>query len=466
MTNPKAYTRGAAGPVKHSGHLGMAVKLAGLFVDQLLYVNGVGWHCWDGKRFARDADGAARRAVHALLKRDREIVIRLNLPVEERDKRLREIARYETTSAITGILTEAAALQAFSITADELDADPWLFNCQNGTLDLHTVKLRPHDPADHISKITNAAYHANTSGPQWVSFLAKVLPDKDVRDYMQRLAGLSLPGEVNGDKQIAPIAYGGGANGKTTFIETVCFALGDYAMTAEPALLMSKRGEVHPTGVADLLGKRLVSTTETQQGARFDIALLKRLTGGDTLKARWMRQDFFQFTPSHLLIMCTNHLPEIDDGSEAVWRRIRLIPFTVEIPTRRPRRGTQGQVAAEADAVLSWVIDGWADYRMRGPDEPGAVLAATADYQADSDPVKRFIADECLVGGAQSSATTNELFQAWEKWAAKEGCLSMSMITFGRALDAKGYPADPKAYRRPRRGICLRPPGFGKSAGP
>ena len=126
----------------------------------------------------------------------------------------------------------------------------------------------------------------------------KVLPDKDVRDYLQRLTGLSLLGEVNGDKQIAPIAYGGGANGKTTYIETVCFAMGDYAMTAEPTLLMSKRGEVHPTGVADLLGKRLVSTTETQQGARFDIALLKRLTGGDTLKARWMRQDFFEFTPT------------------------------------------------------------------------------------------------------------------------------------------------------------------------
>ena len=170
MTNPKAYTRGAAGPVRHSGHLGMAVKLAGLFVDQLLYVNGVGWHRWDGKRFARDADGAARRAVHAMLKRDRQIVISLNLLIEEREK-LRAIARYETTSAITGILTEAAALQEFSIVADDLDADPWLFNCQNGTLDLRTMELRPHDPADRISKIANAAYHPNISGTVWIEFL-------------------------------------------------------------------------------------------------------------------------------------------------------------------------------------------------------------------------------------------------------------------------------------------------------
>ena len=117
---------------------------------------------------------------------------------------------------------------------DNLDADPWLFNCQNGTLDLRTMELRGHDPADRISKIANAAHRTDTSGPQWAAFLTKVLPDKNVSDYLQRLTGLSLLGEVNGDKQIAPIAYGGGANGKTTYIETVCFALGDYAMTAEP----------------------------------------------------------------------------------------------------------------------------------------------------------------------------------------------------------------------------------------
>ena len=211
---------------------------------------------------------------------------------------------------------------------------------------------------------------ADASGPQWVSFLAKVLPDKDVRDYMQRLAGLSLPGEVNGDKQIAPIAYGGGANGKTTFIEAVCFALGDYAMTAEPTLLMSKRGEVHPTGVADLLGKRLVSTTETQQGARFDIALLKRLTGGDTLKARWMRQNFFQFTP--VAPADDVHQPSARDRRR---QRGGVAADPVDPVHRRDPRadrdeGLKDKLAAEADAVLSWAIDGWADYRRRGPDEP------------------------------------------------------------------------------------------------
>ena len=153
--------------IRHSAHLGMAVKLAEMFEGELLYVNRVGWHSWDGQRWAPDEDGAARRAVHALIRRDREIVLSIRLETEERDKRLRQIARYETASAISGILTEAAALQAFSVTVENLDADPWLFNCANGTLDLRTMVQRPHDPADRISKVANAAYRADTSGTLW-----------------------------------------------------------------------------------------------------------------------------------------------------------------------------------------------------------------------------------------------------------------------------------------------------------
>ena len=443
----------------------MAVKLAEMFEGDLLYVNKMGWHHWDGKRWAADENQMARRAVHALIRRDRETVISLNLEIEERDKRLKQIARYEASSAISGILTEAAALQAFSVTVDNLDADPWLFNCSNGTLDLRTMELRGHDPADRISKIANAAYRDDTGGTQWAAFLAKVLPDADVRDYLQRLTGLSLLGEVNGDKQIAPIAYGGGANGKTTYIETVCFALGDYAMAAEPTLLMSKHGEVHPTGQADLLGKRFVSTTETQEGARLDIAVMKRLTGGDTIKARLMRQDFFSFRPSHLLLMCTNHLPEINDGSEAVWRRIRLIPFTVEIPEDERDEALGDKLQAEADAVLSWIIDGWAEYRKTGMAAPEAVRLATKNYQADSDAVGRFIEEQCETGTREWSATTSGLHVRWECWAANERLPPMSSIAFGRALDAKGYPADPKAHGRPRWGIRLRHANFQESAG-
>jgi putative DNA primase/helicase len=445
--------------LKHSGHLGMAIKMGNQFKGKLLYVNGIGWHCWDGKRYARDDTGAARRAVHAVLQRDRWIVKRLDLPAEEEQKRLKQIARYENAAAISGILTEAAALAVFSIKVADVDADPWLFNCANGTLDLRTMELRDHDPADRITKVANAAYRADAEGAAWTGFLEKVLPNEEVRGFLQRLTGLGLLGEVNGDKQIAPIATGTGANGKTTYVEAAVFAFGDYAMAAEPTLLMAKRYDAHPTGVADLLGKRFVTTVETEQGRRFDITLLKWLTGGDTLKARYMRQDFFEFRPAHLLLLATNHLPRIDDDTEAVWRRIRVIPFTVEIPAADRDDHLGEKLRAEADAVLTWIVNGWSDYRRRGGlDAPDEVKVATDGYKADSDAVGRFIAEECVTGDKNVySSRTKPLYERWEKWSKTDGALSLSQIAFGRTLDAKGYPAEKGTREALRRGIALNP---------
>jgi putative DNA primase/helicase len=447
--------------VTHSAHLGMAVKLAEQFVDQLLYVEKVGWHRWDGTHWAPGAASHARRAVHTVIRRDRAAVETLTLPKKDKDKLLARIERFETASAITGILTESAVLEQFWCDVKDLNADPWLLNCANGTLDLHTLELRPHDPADRITKVTTAGYVPGITGTVWQDFLQRVLPDNDVRTYLQRILGLSLLGEVNADKQIAPVLNGTGANGKTTAIEAVTFALGDYGHTAEPTLLMAKNGETHPTGTADLLGRRLVSTAETEQGRRFDIALLKRLTGGDTLKARFMRQDFFEFEPSHLLVMSTNHLPRIDDDTVAVWRRLRVIPFTVEIPETDWDDQLKDKLRAEADAVLTWVIEGWRDYRDHGVATPSAVLVATGEYKAESDAVGRFIDDECFTGGAQAAARTQVLYARWEKWAAKDGCLPLSRIAFGRALDAKGFPAE-KTHDRLRRRICLRDESAGE----
>lgn len=443
--------------ITHAAHLGMAHKVAEQYAGELLYVEGVGWHRWDGTRWAPRATSYARRAVHEVIRRDREAVEGLTIPITEKLKLLKKIERFETASAIHGILTEAAVLQDFWVDVDALDADPWLLNCANGTLDLHTLTLRKHHPADRITKVTAGAYHAAAASRIWQAFLLKVLPDAEVRGYFQRILGLSLLGEVNGDKQIAPVLNGAGANGKTTAIEAVTFALGDYGHTAEPSLLMAKNYDSHPTGTADLWGRRLVTIAETGQDRRFDVPLLKRLTGGDTLKARFMRQDFFQFTPSHLLVMATNHLPRIDDDTVAVWRRLRVIPFDVQIPESEWDTTLREKLEAEADAVLTWVIDGWADYRDRGGlDTPAAVMSATADYKTESDAVGRFIDDECHTGGAQSAATTATLYARWETWAAKDGCLPISRIAFGRALDAKGFPADQRAHGRPRRRICLR----------
>jgi putative DNA primase/helicase len=227
-------------------------------------------------------------------------------------------------------------------------------------------------------------------------------------------------------------------------------------MPADPDLLMSKHNDAHPTGIADLLGKRLVSVSETKQDRHLDVALVKRLTGGDTVKARFMRQNFFQFEPSHLLIMATNHLPVIDDDTEAVWRRIKVIPFAVQIPEDQRDEQLKDRLRAEADVVLSWIIAGWKDYRDGGLRAPDAVLIETDRYKDESDAVGRFINEECHVGGAQSSATTAALYRRWLEWSEREKVSQLSKVAFGRVLDRKGFPVDMGGHGWPRRGISLR----------
>jgi putative DNA primase/helicase len=433
--------------VAHSAHLGMAHKVAEQFRDKLLYVNGIGWHRWDGKRWAIDGDGGARRAVHAVIRR--EWIAAAKLPEEKRNERIKQIPRYETASAISGILTEAAALQAFSVTVADLDADPYLLNCANGTLDLRTMELRDASPADRITKVTRAAYDPTAIATAWTGFLDRVLPDLPVREYLQRVSGLALLGKVA--EHILAILTGTGANGKGTFYKAACAALGDYASTVEPDLFMHREG-AHPTGEMDLLGRRLVVVSESEHDRRLAEATMKRLTGGDKIRARRMRQDFVEFDPSHTPLLITNHLPKVSGDDPAIWRRIRVIPFNVEIPEVERDGFLDERLEAEADAVLTWAVAGWQEYRRGGLAEPDAVLVATGDYQKSSDAVARFIDEECH---RAAKVSAGELFDAWDRWRKLDGADEMSKTAFGKALSRHGFTSSDSNGKRWWNGICI-----------
>jgi putative DNA primase/helicase len=421
---------------QHSGQVRMAYRLAAGCVDRLLYVYGIGWHRWDGTRWAFDDTGATRRAVLG--------VLRDALAESLGDKRLRtDIAKCESESGINGVLGIASALRPFAATVRDLDADPYLINVANGTLDLRTMELSMHDPADRITKVTRAAYDPDAAGRAWQAFIERVLPDEPVRAYLQRLAGVGLLGTVI--EHLLPILTGTGANGKGTFYKGLCWALGDYASTAEPALFMHRQG-AHPTGEMDLRGKRLVVVSESEQDRRLAEATMKRLTGGDTIRARRMRQDFVEFTPSHLPLLITNHLPKVSGDDAAVWRRIRVIPFGVEIPPAERDPHLDERLQTDADAVLGWALAGWSDYRRRQAlDEPAAVLTATGDYHRASDAVARFITEECVTTSPALKATTGQLFEQWERWRTAESAEQITRKAFGLALDRRGYPVTDKA---------------------
>ena len=431
----------------HRGQARIAYRIANRYADKLLHVTGLGWHAWDGTRFVADDRGIAKRSVLAELRR--ALAASLN------DKELRaDVRKCESSSGVNGVLDLASALEPFASAVVDLDADPYLINCANGTLDLRTLELRQHDPTDRITKVCNAAYDPDAESELWDSFLTRILPDESVRDFVQRVAGVGLLGTVR--EHILSIWTGTGANGKGTLDRALRHALGDYAATAEPDLFMHREG-AHPTGEADLRGVRWVAVNESDKDRRLAEATMKRLTGGDTIRARRMRQDFFEFQPSHTATLITNHLPKVSGDDPAIWRRIRVVPFDVVIPEADRDGQLDEHLALAADAILAWCVEGYRRYRDTGLDEPDTVLAATTTYQRDSDALARFIEECCYVSPAVK-ATTTQLFDAWEKWRTIDGAESMSLKAFGTAITDKGYPTADKTTngKRWRSGIAVR----------
>jgi len=430
----------------HSGQVRIAYRLHHAYNDKLLHVHGLGWHWWDGRRWDYDDSGAAHRAVLD--------VLRSALSESLDDKQLRnDVRKCESANGIAGVLAVAAALPGFAATVRDLDADPYLLNAANGTLDLRTMELRPHDPGDRITKVTVGAYDPDAPENSWSAFLHRVLPDAEVRNYLGRLIGVALAGKVI--EHILGILTGTGANGKSVFYKAVLWALGDYASTVEPDLLMHRQN-AHPTGEMDLLGRRLVVVSESERDRRLAEATMKRLTGGDRIRARRMRQDFIEFEPSHTALIISNHLPKVSGDDPAIWRRLRVIPFTVEIPPDERDPHLDERLQAEADAVLAWAVAGWSAYRQHGLNEPEAVLVATDDYRKASDAIARFIEECCLTGSPVNKATTAQLHIAWEGWRSADGAEPMSLKAFGDALDRLGYPATKGAKgKRWRAGIAV-----------
>ncbi len=446
---------------QHSGQVRLAYRLAGAYADGLLHVHGIGWHYWDGKRWAEDDQRHARRAVHD--------VLAVALGESVGDKQLRaDVAKCESDAGISGVLGVAADLVEFTATVRDLDADPYLLNCANGTLDLRSRALRPHDPRDRLTKVTTGAYDpdadprvlpmGNTPVPTsvWETFLASVLPDQAEREYLRRVIGQCVYGRVR--EHLFPVLIGVGANGKGSMYGAVTNALGDYATVINPELLMVReRGGIGGPEMMTLLGARLVIGSETEDGRKLDEATMKRLTGGDELTARRLYSPPVTWQPSHQLVYVTNSLPKVKGNDPAVWRRLRVVPFDVVVPVEDRDPELAERLALHADAILSWVVAGHFDYEDNGGmREPASVIRATGDYQADSDAVARFVAEACEVG-PYLSAYPRELYAAWQRWPDRDGAEAMTERAFTKELDRLGYPAGKRnQYGIPRAGLAPR----------
>jgi P4 family phage/plasmid primase-like protien len=356
------------------------------------------WFVWDGCRWALDHEDRSIRGAARDLARQ--------LPSGGDDSAARRFKRISmSATGISGCVRVAETDTRISILAAQLDAHRELLNTPSGVVDLRTGTPRPHDPSLLLTRITAYPVDLEGSHPQWDAFLAETFqkdgkPDVEMISYIQRLAGLALCGFVS--EHILPFFWGKGRNGKTVLALVLQGLLGEadtdgYAVSAPDGFLMTGRDGKHETEIARLRGTRLVVCSEQTSGKRFDEAKVKKFTGGDILTGRFMRGDFFDFYPSHLLLVLSNERPEVREGGPAFWRRVRLIPFNHVVPDEQQIPNFADHLLQlEGPAMLGWAVRGAVDVLANGLADPPAVVAATEEYRISEDTVASFVRDECL----------------------------------------------------------------------
>lgn len=403
-------------------HQRMAKRFATYAEGYALYVNGTGWHYWDGTRWAPDMHNAQ---AHLILER----MLNISWQEGKSDRDLASDARSSMTGSGSNGVLDLASRKLF---AAETDVNPWLLNCANGTLDLHTLELKPANPADLITKRAAAAYVPGARSDRWDQFLASSLPDTDVRGFLQRYAGVGLIGRVL--EHVLVVATGSGRNGKGVLAKALSRALGDYAVSASNDLLIASRHGGKSAGelaqMMQLRGARWAVMSELEKGAKLAESTMKQLTGGDTINAKHMGQNPVNFEPSHSFFMLTNDLPTVDPRATAVWARMRVVPFEVSFEGREDPR-LEEDLEASLEAVLAWAVQGLEQYQADGRlIAPPKVKATTDGYRASNDSLAHFITDECVLE-AGASVLGSDLAAAYTAWqlANRAESLTPTMIT-------------------------------------
>jgi putative DNA primase/helicase len=391
---------------------------------------------WDGRRWRCGAGGDALGLAAACA---REWTL-----ASAGEAALVKAARHlESASRIGGAVTLAAVDPRVKIEAAQLDADPMLLTCTNGTIDLRTAEKRPHRREDLLTHLVPHPYDPTATAPRWLQFLDEITATSDADEaaelpkFLQRWFGYCLTGSTR--EHALLLAIGKGCNGKSVLVETIQHVLGpDLATPAPPGLLLvQKHGERHPTELQDLAGRRLVIANELPKGGTFNDERVKWLAGGDTLKARGMRENFAAFAPTHKLVVCANELPRVRDTSPGFWRRLRVVPFDVAFEGREDRDLSRA-LRAEAPGILRWLVDGCLAWQRAGLGEPQTVRAATADYRSGEDVVGCWLADCARTERASAAA----LYGAFKPWAVEHGEYVPTMTAFGKALAAHGWTRD------------------------
>lgn len=453
--------------------IGNAERLVERYGADLLYVRDIGWHWWTGTHWSlsegeRQAQLAAHETAKAIFDEAKalELFARQHLAAllpeegeapklfEGRRQALAEelgerIALHRKWAIASGNRARLVAMVSEAqpyrtVTIDDMDCDPMLFNVQNGTILLRKaadggVELRGHDRNDRITKLAPVTYDAEADASVWRAFTRTVLPDEDVRTFLRRYLGYCLTASVS--EQVLVLCHGTGANGKSTLINTALHVMGDYATTLPFASLLHddrRRGSEPTPDIAQLPGRRMVAASEPEAGTRISESTIKLLTGEDKVKARHLNEGFFEFYPAFKLILSCNRKPTVRGQDEGIWRRVLLVPFEVMIPADKRDPHLQRKLRLELSGILNWILDGFRLWVEDGLQVPSAVSAATAAYRADSDPIGQFLSTATR-RTPDARVTAKDLYANYCGWCRVNAVTPLSQTLVGRMLVERGY---------------------------
>jgi putative DNA primase/helicase len=416
--------------------LGNARRMVRYYGDSLRYVKAwQKWLVWDGQRWAKDETGEAERKAKATV--GNIFLEAASAATEEAREVLTKWGiNSESASRLEALLRTAASEPSISIKHDALDA-PSALNVGNGTLDFDRREMREHRRDDLLTKLSDVPYEPGAKCPTWETFLNRVLrADQELIRFVQKAVGYSLTAST--DEQCMFFLYGSGQNGKSTFIETLMALLGEYAMKVPAEMLMAKQhaGGV-PNDIARLPGVRFAVASEVEAGSRLAENTIKDLTGGDRITARFMRAEWFEFQPTHKLWMYGNHKPIIRGNDLGIWRRIRLIPFTVTIPAAERDPHLKDKLLAELPGILAWAVEGYEAWVTEGLDVPEQVTKAVADYREEMDLIGMFMQD-CLEEG-DDDTPVKDVYEVYQEWCKQNGEFTHRKRNLNLMLRERGF---------------------------
>jgi putative DNA primase/helicase len=430
---------------------------ADLFVnrykDEIKFSNNSGWLVWDGKRWQRDDKDTVKQKARIVGDLYKQAIMTIK-DYETQKKLLSWSKQSLSNKGLESLLAIAQTDDSIRITENELDKDLYLLNLKNGTYDLKNITFREHQRNDLITKVANVSYDSQASSSKWLEFQKEICKgDEDLIRFKQVMYGAALSGL---DLQAFFILYGNGANGKSTELNVIREILGDYSDTTNFDTFTSDRNNAVMSDLARLQGVRFVCASESNEGAKFNGQALKNATGGEEIIAKFSHKDTFSYKPHFKMYLATNHKPRIEGTDLGIWRRVKLVPYTVTIPLERQNAKLTQELLEESQGILNWLIEGFRMFSELGYKLPACKVVedATKQYQSDEDVVLNFIRDMCETGNAYD-VSGKEIYSSFSVWQKLEGQRPMTQTKFGTRLSDLGYPVEKKRTNNVRVGLRL-----------